>query len=643
MSNSKTSLLTHLIRLALIVLILSLGLVLLAWLGWIVLPWFAFPMIIEPRVRELGRVANWSREIISAVTIIAVVTSVYFFKKLRTRNHRQRWTAISVLAGLAVAYFGLQAWLSRDHLYDSAGKPTFYWGLTPQGTIHKQSEPGLNPYTQKPLLPASAEYLTLIRSRLREPLNQVDPATHDWFDANTGWPMLWYYRSPQGQSEFYARPAIHPSYQVELQPVTVELRHQWEQAQVELKAKAAALARQDNEKRQAEAVQRAAEQQRLLEIKRAQVDVERLKAETARQEEAAHAEAERLKAETDRREQEAAAIRASAKEAALAEEQKIRDQALQAEQERQEKVAVEIRRQQEIIDRRVREAAAPVSELEWLSPVTMLAQICPNLRADGFRQDIFEDRFADRRFRYNSRVTQLLDHKRLALLETLTAGEIHLIIQANLTPESADTLRVNRGASLAGTVTAIRFIPGVTNINGIRCQVCILQLGNVTGSYHESVAQAPAKTPKPKVNRGEPLFTPMSNFRDNPPLQAVVGFTFENSVRLVFSPLRLLGSHSDRTEYSQITFVERTYPVPSPEQGGRNIVYSTGGGVVDRRYPVSSSAPICLQPYSPPPMVRANYRPPAPPMQVRVVQPVYQQRPPMLGQPSMYSPRPNRR
>ena len=189
-------------------------------------------------MHELGRVAGWGSEIISAVTVIAVVASVFFFRMMFTRNRQRHWTAVAALAGFAVVYFGLHIWFGRGQLYDSAGRPIFYWGLTTQGTIYKQSEPGLNPYTHKPLLPASAEYLTLIRTRLNEPLNQVDPATHNWFDANTGWPMLWYYRSPQGQSEFYMRPAIHPLYQVELQPVTVEFRHQWEQEQSELKAKA---------------------------------------------------------------------------------------------------------------------------------------------------------------------------------------------------------------------------------------------------------------------------------------------------------------------------------------------------------------------------------------------------------------------
>lgn len=588
MYNSKPSLLMRLIRFAVAALILSLALILLVWIGWIVFPWVTIPTIVEPRVRELGRMAGWGSEIISAVTVIAVVVSVFFFRMMSTRNRRRRWTAISALAGLAVAYFSLHAWLSRDHLYDPTGKPTFYWGLTPQGTIHKQSEPGLNPYTQKPLLPASSEYLTLIRTRLREPLKQVDPAAHEWFDANTGWPMLWYYRSPQGQSEFYARPAIHPLYQVELQPVTVELRRQWEQEQAELKAKATALARQEDEQRQAEAVQRAAEQQRLLEIERARVEAERLKAEAAREEKAARAE-----------------------------EQKIREQALQAERESQEKAAAETRRRQMILDRRVREAATPVTDLEWLSPVGMLAQICPNLRADSFRQEMFEEDFAGRRFRYNGRVIRLLDNKRLALLETVTAGEIHLMIQVNLQPETGDTLRVNREASLAGTVTAIRFISGVTNINGILGQVCILQLGNTTGSYRETVAQAPAKKTMQNTSKGEPLFVPMSSFRENPPLQGAIGFTFENGVRLIFAPLRLLGGHDETTEYKATPGVMQTYPVSSPT----------------------------FVPYHPcpPSTYRVTYystpvaRPP-----IRVIRPIYVPCPPMIRSPTVYSARQHR-
>ncbi len=215
------------------------------------------------------------------------------------------------------------------------------------------------------------------------------------------------------------------------------------QQQAEQKAKDDELARQQEKQRKADEIQRSAEQQRLLEIELARVEADRLKAEAARKEEAARA----------------------------------KEQALQAEQARQAEAEAETRRQQAIIDRRVREAAAPVSELEPMAPIEMLAQICPSLRSDSFQEATYEDNFAGRRFRYHARVTRLLDDKRIALLEMVTVGEIHLLIQATLKPEVGKKLRVNREADLAGTVTGIRFIPGITNINGIAGQVGLGQFG----------------------------------------------------------------------------------------------------------------------------------------------------------------------
>jgi hypothetical protein len=235
------------------------------------------------------------------------------------------------------------------------------------------------------------------------------------------------------------------------------------------------------------------------------------------------------------------------------------------------------------------------------------------VRAESFRQDLFEDNFAGRRFRYTGRITRLLKDKRLALLETVTVGEIHLVIQASLKPEIGDKLRVNREANLAGTVTSITFIPGLTNINGIIGQLCILQLGNTTGSYRETVAQAPAKKATQDTSKGEPLFVPMSNFRENPPLQAAIGFTFENGVRLIFSPLRLLGGHGDTTEYK-----------PTP--------------IVMQTYPVSSQTFVPYHPCPPPSTYRVTYysMPVAPPP-IRVIRPVYAPCSPMIRLPTVYS------
>lgn len=551
MNDTKPSPAFRLLRLAFIALLLIVGVVMLVWLGWIILPWIALPALIEPRVRELGRVGNWSAELIAVVTVFAVVVGVFFFRRVFTRNPRKHWTAVSVLAGLVVVYLGMHAWFGRGHIYRPTGEPAFYWGLTPQGTIHKQSEPGLNPYTRKPLSPASPDYLALIRSRLLESLVPVNPAVHVWFDPNTGWPMLWYYRNPEGQIEFYTRPAIHPRYQVELLPVTVELRRAWEQEQNEHRAAELRQAAEAQRQLLVAADHLAAEQQQQLEIEQARVAAERL------QTEAAEREAETVAA----REREEAARQAEA--------ERLSELARRAEQHAQEQQAAAERRRQSIIERRTREAAAPIIALDWLSPAQMIGQLCPDLTAESFQLQRFADDYAGRRFRHTGRVAQLLKSKqdRIAVFEVVTVGEIHLLVRATLQGETVAKLRTGREASIAGTVAALRLTGGFTNINGLRGQLCILELGNTEGyvqtakleTIPKPAAAKPvaAKQPTEKKPAADPLFAPMSEFSGNPPVAAAFGYTFENSVRLVFSPLRLFGRSK------QPTVQRRPLPLPN--------------------------------------------------------------------------------
>ena len=55
----------------------------------------------------------------------------------------------------------------------------------------------------------------------------VDAATHDWFNPNTGAPMLWYSLSSDGKREFFLRFGTNPRTGVTVLPVTRELQQAW--------------------------------------------------------------------------------------------------------------------------------------------------------------------------------------------------------------------------------------------------------------------------------------------------------------------------------------------------------------------------------------------------------------------------------
>lgn len=504
-SPTTRSIRSHLCRLALLALLSGLAVLFLVWLGWSILPWLALPPVVEPYIRELGRVASWPRELIAAVTILVVVVTVFCFRALFTSNPRRRRLALAGGIALALAYCGLHFWHSRNHLFNATGEPMFYWGLTPAGTIHKQSRPGTNPYTHNPLKPASREYLALIHSRLREPLHPVDPALHDWFDPNTGWPLLWCFRSPQGPLEFYTRPAIHPRYQVELQEVTVELRHQWERDQARLQAGAAAREQQERAaeaaRLQREQQAHQAEQERLLKIEQARLEAQRLEEQAARHGlEVAALRAREEQARRDTQEREAQRRQAAAAEAARAlqlAETAAREQAALARREREQREAAaaqqrqaEARRHQAILDRRAREATAGPGGLDWFHPAEMIRQTCPQLSADSFRAETFADDFQLRRFRFKGLVTQFRKTSREAVLAPVTCGQVHCVVIATLSPAAVAVLRVNRELDFTATVVAIQFATDVTDLNGLSGRICTVKVANALPTYdRRNVAQ----------------------------------------------------------------------------------------------------------------------------------------------------------
>lgn len=61
-------------------------------------------------------------------------------------------------------------------------------------------------------------------------MGSVDPATHDWFNPNTGAPMLWYSRSSDGKLVFFLRSGVNPRTGDQLLPVTRELEQSWSEA-----------------------------------------------------------------------------------------------------------------------------------------------------------------------------------------------------------------------------------------------------------------------------------------------------------------------------------------------------------------------------------------------------------------------------
>ena len=538
-TTMKPSFAFLLLRWAFIALLVFSSLFLLLWVARFTLTWIVLPAFVERHVRELGLLAGWEPDFIWMAVIAGMFLVSYLAQFVVRRDRRHRWAALGGLAALAIIWFAIHAWLTHGQLYDQHGQPLFYWGLTPSGEIYKRPQPGLNPFTNKPLLPASPEYLTLIRSRLREPLRQVDPSTNDWFSLNTGWPLLWWTRSPNGALEFHQRPAIHPRYRVELQPVTVELFREWEQAQARRKAEEAAEAER--------------------------------KASAQREEAARRLEMQRLNAEEARRQSEIAKaqqVADEAKRAAAESEQRAIAQAERAAREQTAREDAERSRQQQVTDRRAEEAVCPAESLQFLDFAHMLKQICPQLTAESFQPAVFTNEFYLRRFRFVGKVTEIRKDRRQVTFSTLTCGNLHCAVLATLTPETLETVRAKKESAFAGTLVDIQFFSGPMKLNGVPGRLCVISLGNTTAEHHQPAIPQPIATRTAAVVR-EPFFAPYSDFSTgNPPVQAAIGFTFNNTVRIVSSPLRFVtrstGFRPPAVRYIYAPPVRAFVPVPGP-------------------------------------------------------------------------------
>ena len=131
----------------------------------------------------------------------------------------KRWRVL----GLLPVLFNIGLYLLTKDLFFrfSDGAPLQWAAITDRGVIY-YAKPGFGP-DGKPLVRVTAENIQRFKN-LGGGLSAVDPEQAEWFSANTGGASIYYYRSPEGDFEFYNRWAHHPGNGQELKPVTPEVR-----------------------------------------------------------------------------------------------------------------------------------------------------------------------------------------------------------------------------------------------------------------------------------------------------------------------------------------------------------------------------------------------------------------------------------
>lgn len=460
--------------------------------------------------------------------LVTLPISLGIVRMLSARVWRQAWAGLVLTAGTVLLVGGIAWWQTRQFNFDERGRPIVYVSFR-SGGIHKSYTAGIDRVTGRSMSPITGDRLPWLEALARGPVQVINPAmTTNWFDPDSGYPRLWYVEVCSNRWEFFNRPVFHPRLQVEALPITRELMAAWEDQQ----QRASVREQAERQRRDEEALAKA----RLTERFRAREQAERDAMLRQRQaaDAAARVEAERVRAlhreEQAKREQEESRIR----EATAEQEAQERTRRQTAEQERFR------------LERRLREATARPAALELLHPPQFIQHLFPRLDAASFQPASFSEDYLGRRFRYDGVVARLSPHRHRAVLAGVSLGELHLVVQAVLQPGVAPLLKTGRPTTLAGTVVFLHLLPGSTNVNGIVGRVCLLELANAivvpTGPKATSAGSATPRSDlaaKPKIG-ADPLFAPMSNFTDNSPVDAVVGFTIVNGTRLAFAPLRLL-------------------------------------------------------------------------------------------------------
>ncbi len=113
------------------------------------------------------------------------------------------------------------------------GDPIIWYWRAKAGDIELFNLMGFHPESGEELLPVTPAVVAewkqqwIWKERHRHPPNRVDPLTYDFFDPKTGEVRGWYWRSPDGEYEFYDNPGFQPSTGDALIPATKDVVEDW--------------------------------------------------------------------------------------------------------------------------------------------------------------------------------------------------------------------------------------------------------------------------------------------------------------------------------------------------------------------------------------------------------------------------------
>jgi hypothetical protein len=188
--------------------------------------WQAYHLFVSSIADKIG----WSEYLIRPLGLVLLLP---FFSAVRftfSWNAKRRLTGMAVLIAMAVGYNLMFYYATKDTPFIiGSGHASKYYERTDQGIVF-YDRAGYSPTTGQPLLLVTPDVWREYKIELKQgtdSMTSVDPAAHDWFNPNTGAPMLWYSRSSEGKFDFFPRPGTNPRTGDQLAPVTRDLYQTW--------------------------------------------------------------------------------------------------------------------------------------------------------------------------------------------------------------------------------------------------------------------------------------------------------------------------------------------------------------------------------------------------------------------------------
>ena len=203
------------------------------WLGW-----SAFSYVVDSIVDASG----WDRNLVRAVAILLLLPFIWAVSEVvriglgnrlkdawRGRHssvYRKRAAAV-LLVLYASSFFGVMFLASRDANFAfSSGEARRFYAQTPEG-VRLFPEDGHDPKYGMKLQPVTRDIIESIeRARLGlrpDPISPKRIPTLDFFDANTGASLVWYFEKPDGHYDLFSSAGFHPTVGEPLRPVTAEV------------------------------------------------------------------------------------------------------------------------------------------------------------------------------------------------------------------------------------------------------------------------------------------------------------------------------------------------------------------------------------------------------------------------------------